>query len=89
MPSKSEMEFGLKTLAENDYKVDYIITHCCPQSVASSFSRGMYKPDELTKYFDTIAEKVEFDKWLCRHYHMNERFLSKYYILYGNFMRIE
>lgn len=89
MPSKEEMDFGLETLKENGYKVDYIISHCCPQSVASIFSYGEYKSDELTKYFDMVADRTTFDKWIFGHYHRNDRILDKYYILYGNFMRIE
>lgn len=37
MPSDEEMEFGLKTLAENRNKVDFVVSHCCPQSIASVF----------------------------------------------------
>ena len=88
MPSEEEMAFGLKSLEENDYKVDYIITHCCPQNVASIFSHGIYKPDKLTKYFNLIDSKTTFAKWFCGHYHRNERILDRYYILYKEFMRI-
>lgn len=48
MPSQEEMDFGLKTLEEHGNKVDFIVSHCCPQEIASIFSYGSYKPDQLT-----------------------------------------
>lgn len=88
LPSDEEMEFGLKTLRENDNKVDYIITHCCPQELASYFSRGMYEPDILTKYFDTINKTVNFGHWYFGHYHNSERFFDRYTMLYYDMERI-
>ena len=35
IPSKEEMDFGLRNLVKNKNKVDYIISHCCPQQIAS------------------------------------------------------
>lgn len=87
LPDEVEMERGLKILAENDFKVDFILTHCCPQRVASVFSHGFYKPDKLTKYFNTIADKTTFDVWFFGHYHDNQRILGKYIMLYEQIMR--
>lgn len=88
MPSQEERDFGLKTLEKYGNEVDYIISHCCPQSVATYFSRGMYKPDELTSYFDSIAKRTEFVHWYFGHYHNNERYFGKYTVLYEDFERI-
>lgn len=88
MPSQDEMNFGLKTLEENNDKVDYIVTHCCPQDVASIFSHGFYKPDMLTQYFNTVASDTEFDKWFFGHYHDNQQIMGKYIMLYEQIVRI-
>lgn len=88
MPSKAEMDFGLKTLKENGYKVDFIVSHCCPQRTASCFSQGIRKPDELTLYFNTVSEMVEFDKWFFGHYHNNKTVLGKFVMLYEQIVRI-
>ena len=63
MPSENEMKFGLETLRNNGNKVDYIISHCCPQEVASLFSHGFYKPDKLTDYFNTVARTTITSKF--------------------------
>ena len=49
LPSEQEMEFGLKTLDDNSNKVDFIVTHCCPQQVASMLSGGFYEADSDRK----------------------------------------
>lgn len=88
MPSQEEMDFGLKILADNGNKVDYIVSHCCPQEIASLFSNGSYKPDKLTNYFNSIKNTVKFDKWFFGHYHDNKRILNNYYLLYEQIIRI-
>ena len=88
LPSSEEMEFGRQNLAENNYDVDYIITHCCPQQIASVFSRGFCKPDILTAYFDEVMQKTKFTRWFFGHYHDNRVILGKFIMLYDNVERI-
>ena len=87
LPSEEERQFGLKTLDEHGNKVDFIISHCCPQQIASVFSHGGYKPDELTSYFNVIAETVNFSKWFFGHYHDNQVVMSKFVMLYEQIVR--
>lgn len=88
MPSQEEMDFGLKTLEEHGNKVDFIISHCCPQEIASIFSHGSYKPDQLTSYFNVVANTVDFSKWFFGHYHNNAQVLSKFIMLYEQIVRV-
>lgn len=88
MPNQEEMDFGLKTLAEHDNKVDFVVSHCCPQEVASLFSHGSYKPDELTSYFNVVANTVDFSKWFFGHYHNNTQVMSKFVMLYEQIVRV-
>ncbi len=88
LPGEEEMAFGLQALAEHGNSVDYIISHCCPQNLASYFSRGMYKPDSLTKFFDGIAESIEFKHWYFGHYHRDEQYFGKYTCLYDDIERV-
>lgn len=87
MPSDEEMEFGKQTLAQNDNKVDFIISHCCPQSIALLLSNH-YKPDKLTKYFNEINESVSFTKWFFGHYHNDKQIFDKHILLYHQIIRI-
>lgn len=87
LPTEEEMQFGLKTLEENENKVDFVISHCCPQQVASLFSHGCYQADDLTRYFNIIADTVEFDRWFFGHYHNNQVVMSKFIMLYEQIVR--
>ena len=86
--SEEEMIHGCDTLQANDWKVDYVISHCCPQHVASHLSRGYYKPEPMTEYFDKIAEELDFTRWYFGHYHTNKDLLDKYTVLYERIERI-
>ena len=79
MPSDEEYDEGLKNLEANDWTVDYIVTHCGPNSIIDIFSRGFYEHDRLTDYLENIRSKTTFKKWFFGHYHedrmIGDRFL--------------
>ena len=87
LPSKKEMNLGKKNLAKNNNKVDFVITHCLPQSIASM--EGFFGGDIITNYFDElIINGLVFDKWYCGHYHREQTIYGKYNILYHSIERI-
>lgn len=88
LPTNEEMGFGTSTLNAHDNKVDYIVSHCCPQEIASLMSGGFYKPDRLTMFFDKVAETTEFSKWFFGHYHNDQQYLGQYVLLYKQIIRI-
>lgn len=86
MPSKTEMDFGLKTLADYGNKIDYIVSHTCPQKIASYL--GFENSDELTQYFNTVSETVQFKKWFFGHHHKNQVVNDKFVMLYERIVRV-
>lgn len=86
MPSSEEMKFGLKTLEENEFQVDFIISHCCPQDVASAM--GYRGSDMLTQYFNTVAHDAKFARWYFGHYHTEETIWGKFVCHYDGIERI-
>ena len=86
LPSQEEMDFGMKTLEENNFETDYIISHCCPQEVASAL--GFHGADVLTSYFDEVAHKTRFSKWFFGHYHGEEVVWGKFILLYDRIERV-
>lgn len=81
LPTKVEMDRGIKNLQKEDFKVDYVISHCLPKSVISS----MFDEDnKLTDYFDSLILKynLKFKKWYAGHYHKDCTLLNKYEIQY-------
>lgn len=89
LPNQEEMDFGLKTLIDNDYNVDYVITHCLPQEISALISNGTYNSDSLTMYFNKILSSgLKFKHWYCGHYHANMDLFTKFHIRYEQIERI-
>lgn len=78
LPCDAEYEMALHNLKKADWKVDCILTHCAPTSIAGMLDRH-YRPDRLTDFLEIVREKCLFDYWFFGHYHsdstINERFL--------------
>lgn len=87
MPTKEEMEHGLKRLEEVNWKVDYVITHCAPTSLFKPLNAVGMEPNELTDFFDEISNKLEFKKWFFGHHHMDKKF-GRFRALYHDIVRI-
>lgn len=88
LPSDEEYIRGIFSLKDYNQNVDYIISHCCPQSIADVIGRGFYNGDSLTEYFDEIAKATTFSKWLFGHYHIDRNIYGKYVALYYQIIRI-
>ena len=54
LPNAEEYAEANRNLACNDWKVDFVISHCAPTSVSSFISGGTYRPDALTDYFERL-----------------------------------
>ena len=88
LPSQEEMDFGLKTLQQNNNRVDFIISHCCPQRIASAYSQGTFESDILTQYFNVIDDTVSFSKWYFGHYHDDISIYDTYEMRYREIERV-
>ena len=88
LPTKEETQNGIKNLEKVNYKVDYIISHCCPTSIQTLLN-PMYKKDILTDYLQEISEKCEFKKWFFGHYHDNRQVNSQFTLLYEDIVPLE
>ena len=89
LPAEEEMQNGINNLEKANYKVDYIITHCCPTSVQAIHSGGTYKRDYFTDYLQKILEKCELKKWYFGHYHDNRQINSQFILLYEDIVPLE
>jgi predicted phosphodiesterase len=82
IPSREDMDEGIRNLEKAGWNVDVIITHCAPTAIIQRISNGFYKPDILTDYLDTVYQKTEFKKWYFGHYHDNMIVNPKFTMLY-------
>lgn len=88
LPTSQEMENGIENLEKINYKVDYIISHCCPTSIQALIN-PTYKRDVLTDYLQQILEKCTFKRWYFGHYHDYKQVNSQFSLLYENIIPLE
>ena len=88
LPTNQEMENGIENLEKMNYKVDYIISHCCPTSIQALIN-STYKRDILTDYLQHISEKCTFKRWYFGHYHDYKQVNSQFTLLYENIVPLE
>lgn len=92
LPSDEEMEEGRNNLAKYNYKVDYILTHCCATSVQNILDKGpghLFESDILTDYLQEIEEKTQYKHWFFGHYHMDQDVDEKHSLLYHALVLLE
>ena len=88
LPEEEELAEGLRNLIQNNWSVDYIISHCCSTSTQEKIADRTYQPDILTRYFEKIKEMCRYRKWFFGHYHDNMNVNSKEVLLYDQIIRI-
>ena len=88
LPIEEEIQNGISNLEKVNYKVDYIISHCCPTSVQALIN-PTYKRDILTDYLQQISEKCTFKRWYFGHYHDYKQVTSQFTLLYENIVPLE
>lgn len=88
LPTNQEMENGTENLEKINYKVDYIISHCCPTSIQALIN-STYKRDILTDYLQQISKKCTFKRWYFGHYHDYKQVNSQFTLLYENIVPLE
>lgn len=88
MPTEEEMCRGIKTLEDNDWMVDFVVTHCAPSSTLALLSHGCYKPDKLNSYLEEIKQKLKYTKWFFGHYHDNKNVTQNDLCIYEQIIRI-
>ena len=88
LPSQEEMDEGIRNLCLHDFKVDFIVSHCCSSSTQTLLGRQFYKRDYLNEYFEEIKDKTEFKKWFFGHYHDNANIGPREILIYEQVIRI-
>lgn len=88
LPSEEEMQEGRRNLAMYNYKVDFIVSHCCSSSTQMLLGGSMYKPDILTDYLEEIRQTTNFKKWFFGHYHDNQNVTAKEILIYEQIIRV-
>jgi predicted phosphodiesterase len=95
LPNFKEYKNGLDNLEKENWKVDYILTHEAPESIANELlrkHRWTHKDPayNLPKYLEEVKNKTTFKHWFFAHYHITlETFQEKFTQLYEGAIALE
>lgn len=88
-PNEREYANCLNNLEANNYQVDVILTHDCSERIYSLFDFPKYgETSQLQRFFETLEESVDFNKWYFGHYHEDIVFDDKHEVLYESVKEI-
>jgi predicted phosphodiesterase len=87
LPSQQEYQDATDTLELHGWKVNYIITHCAPDSIQRQI-KSDYEVNELTHFLENIKNKLSFDRWYFGHYHVDKQINDKYTCLFERIVAI-
>ena len=88
IPSDAELEHAFNNIEKNDGRVDVIIAHTCPTSIASivAYRIGYHYDrieDPTAAMLERIINRCEFDRFYCGHWHTN-LMIDNYRLIYRN-----
>lgn len=87
LPNNEEYQEAENNLDKVNRKVDYIITHCAPDSIQRILA-DWYEHDKLTNFLESISWSVEYKKWFFGHYHFNHIVDDKHVLLYDQIIKL-
>lgn len=91
LPSEEEMAEGLANLEKVNYKVDYVITHCCANRIQDKLDKNpgkLFDTDILTDYFEKLESKLAYKHWYFGHYHSDLNVDEKHSLLYHGIVQL-
>lgn len=92
IPSYKEMDMALKNLKDNDYKVDFIISHDCrTYTLHYLCSKHSFCPYEnvVNEFLEYLYSILDFKHWYFGHYHLDmPNLLDKETLVFNNLIKI-
>lgn len=69
MPTDEEMKEAIHNLEQNQYNVDYIITHTAPEDTMCLFHPNHPEEKQLNNFLEWIRENTTYKHWYFGHLH--------------------
>lgn len=93
IPEYKQMQFGLDNLRDNNYKVDYIITHTLPNEIIKYYASNQMSDDFTVKlsvncpvstFLDNVLDvmKDNYIQWYTGHFHCDKEMVKNITVLY-------
>lgn len=92
LPTYDDLDEANKSLAKHGRKVDYIITHSCPERVLYKLPLE-HRPAKLkccldNAFLSNFIDTVEYKHWYFGHYHVDCRVGNKHTAMYQSVIRL-
>ena len=84
IPSEELLDEGLKNLAENRNKVDYIVSYEPPAKISEFLHLGDTDRNHVNTYLDKVLEQTEFTSWYFGRHHINKLIPPKYQVVFDS-----
>ena len=91
MPSYEEYQEAMNNLEKVNFKVDYVITHCCgTQLLPRIYGTQHSRTDELTQFLWHLEKDfdLQFKHWYFGHHHQDIEIDNKHTCLYNNIVEV-
>ena len=89
LPTQAEYAEAGRNLAAHDHRVDYILSHTCPQELIYLMSKSPNVHDaELTAFLSKVSRETEFSHWYFGHWHEERAFGERFTLLWYETRRI-
>ena len=88
LPSDEQIAHAETTLDGCGFTVDYVLTHCAPDSVVRSLCGSFFESDKLTRYFESLLPRLAFKKWFFGHYHDDIDIDERFSLLYDDIIKL-
>ena len=85
MPTEAELDAAEATLDGADWRVDYVITHCCATSMLERiYADGevWQGSDALTEWFEVLEHRLDFKLWYFGHHHQDRSLPPDHCVLF-------
>lgn len=83
LPNQREYQNAIDQLSQCNWKVDYAVTHCAPQSIQEKYF-AEYDGNDLTLFLEKLSQKMKFEKWYFGHYHVDKKIDKNFECLFDS-----
>ena len=89
LPSNEEYDNAVRNLTAHDWSVDYIFSHCCPDSIQYRL-KSSYAQDGLTYFFEKVIKAdCAYNRWYFGHYHEDIEVDEKHICVYQRVIKLD
>ena len=88
MPVLLFLNSGFTVFHKESYEMDYVITHCAPNSIVDILGNGGHVHDHLTGFLEEVKERAKFHYWLFGHYHDNKIIDDRFVLLWEQMVQV-